>query len=99
MALSDDLKREVGEIFKDTWSTRKGNVVPESKDIGLGNEAVELDGTVLYADLTDSTDLVKNHKPHFAAEIYKAYLHCAAKIVRAEGGSITAYDGDRIAVI
>jgi len=31
-----------------------------------------------------------------AAEIYKTYLHCAAKIIRSEGGSITSYDGDRI---
>ncbi len=28
--------------------------------------------------------------------LYKAYLHCAAKIISNEGGEITAYDGDRI---
>src|SRR3989442_6726866 len=99
MSLADDLKTEVEKIFKDTWSTRDGTVVPESKDLGLGNEAVKLDGTVLYADLTDSTNLVDSYKPHFAAEIYKAYLHCAAKIIRSEDGSITAYDGDRIMAV
>jgi class 3 adenylate cyclase len=99
MALIDDLTKEVESIFKDTWTTRKGNVVPEEDDLKLGNDAVELEGTVLYADLTESTGLVDNYKPHFAAEIYKTYLHCAAKIIRAEGGAITAYDGDRIMAV
>ena len=99
MALLDDLKKEVEQIFRETWETREGSVVPESEDIKLSNEAVKLKGTVLYADLSDSTGLVDNYKPHFAAEIYKTYLHCAAKIIRAESGTITAYDGDRIMAV
>jgi class 3 adenylate cyclase len=99
MALLDDLKREVEQIFKARWSTRKGNVIPESDNLRLSNDAVELDGTVLYADLTASTNLVDTKKPLFAAEVYKTYLHCAAKIIRAEGGAITAYDGDRIMAV
>ncbi len=99
MALVDDLQKEVGQIFKDTWKTREGTVVPDSEDIGLSNDAVKLDGTILYADLSDSTVLVDNYKAHFAAEIYKAYLHCAAKVIRAEDGVITAYDGDRIMAV
>jgi class 3 adenylate cyclase len=51
---------------------------------------------VLYADLAESTNLVDNHNPHFAAEIYKSYLHCASKIIAAESGKITAFDGDRV---
>jgi uridylate cyclase len=30
------------------------------------------------------------------AEVYKAYLRCASQIIRAKGGVITAYDGDRV---
>lgn len=99
MALGDDLKSEVAKIFKEQWTTRKGQTVPESEDLKLGNDAVELEATVLYADLSGSTKLVDGHKPHFAAEIYKSYLHCAAKIIRSEGGTITAYDGDRIMAV
>lgn len=40
--------------------------------------------------------MVKGHKDWFAAEVYKSYLYCAAKIIRARGGIITAYDGDRV---
>ena len=99
MSLGDDLAKEVREVFKTTWSTRKGTKVPESEDLRLGNDAVELDGTVLYADLDASTNLVDSYKPTFAAKIYKTYLHCAAKIIRSEDGVITSYDGDRIMAV
>ena len=89
------LRGKVKEIFQSRWNVREGTVVPEPEDIGLGNEGVRLDATVLYADLAESTNLVDTQSPEFAAEIYKSYLHCAAKIVSAESGNITAYDGDR----
>lgn len=97
MALADDLKEQVKTIFKAQWDVRNGQVVPEPEAIQLGNEAVEFErATILYADLSGSTALVNEHDWTLAAEIYKAYLYCAAKIVRAEGGAITSYDGDRI---
>lgn len=99
MALEDDLRAEVAKLFATQWDTRSGQVVPESSDLGLANDAVELDATILYADLSGSTKLVDGHEPHFAAEIYKAYLHCAAKVIKSEGGVITAYDGDRIMAV
>ena len=99
MGLGDDLKSEVRKIFSERWTTRTGQVVPESDDLNLSNDAVTLEGTVLYADLNESTNLVDTMKPAFAAEIYKSYLVCAARIVRSEGGAITAYDGDRIMAV
>ncbi|MEE9443729.1 MAG: adenylate/guanylate cyclase domain-containing protein [candidate division Zixibacteria bacterium] len=96
MSLNDDLKQEVATILRNSWSTRNGQKVPEPEELKLSNDAVELDATVLYADLTESTGLVDSYKSYFAAEIYKSYLHTTAKIVRSEDGIITAYDGDRI---
>ncbi|MFZ5721966.1 MAG: adenylate/guanylate cyclase domain-containing protein [Pseudomonadota bacterium] len=88
---------QVANIFKEAWATRAGRKVPEPSDLKLGNDAVQFDAaTILYADLTGSTKLVDAESWTFAAEIYKAYLHCAATIVRAEGGAIVSYDGDRI---
>src|SRR5271157_5911165 len=97
--LGQQLEQEVKKIFRERWSSRDGQKVPESEDLQLGNDAVRLDGTVLYADLDGSTDMVNNYKPEFAAEVYKSYLHCAAKIIRDEGGVITAYGGDRIMAV
>lgn len=96
MGLGEDLAEKVKEIFKTVWTSRDGTVVPEDDDVGLSNDAVKLDSVVLYADLVESTDLVNKYKRSFAAEIYKSYLYCAARIIRDEGGSVTAYDGDRI---
>lgn len=99
MGLADELSEQVAEIFREKWDKRGGNVVPESENLNLSNEAVELDAVVLYADINESTALVDKMKPHFSAEVYKSFLHCAAKIIRSEGGTITAYDGDRIMAV
>ncbi len=99
MGLADDLESEVAAILRTKWDEREGRVVPDTNDVKLGNDAVTLDGTVLYADLADSTDLVIGYKPWFAAEIYKCYLHCASKIIRDEGGVVTAFDGDRVMAV
>ena len=99
MALKQDLESEVDAIFRTQWQERDGRKVPEPEDVKLGNDAVKLDGTVLYADLADSTNLVKSYKWWFAAEVYKAYLVCACRIIRQNGRVITAFDGDRVMAI
>ena len=99
MGLKADLEKEVAAVFRAKWEQRDGNVVPEDDSLTLGNDAVKLEATVLYADLADSTTLVGGHAAFFAAEMYKTFLHCAAKIIRSEDGVITAYDGDRIMAV
>lgn len=99
MTLKDDLDARVGIIIGKPWTTRKGTVVPGDTSVGLGNDAVEIDATVLYADLSESTKLVDGFKWSFAAEIYKSFLYCAARIITSEGGVITAYDGDRVMAV
>lgn len=87
MALKEDLEVAVKKIFHDSWDSRVGRIVPVPEDLGLGNDAVKLDATVLYADIADSTKLVDASDPHFAAEVYRTYLTCAARIVRPVTGS------------
>ena len=99
MALKAELDAYATKTHGDTWTTRNGQVIPSATDVGLGNDAVLLDGTVLYADLAESSALVSGYKPFFAAEVYKNYLYAAARIVRARGGEITSYDGDRLMAV
>lgn len=73
--------------------------MPDPTDIRLDNDAVQIDGTVLYADLAESTSMVMSYRPSVAAEIYKMYLDCTARVIRHRGGIITAYDGDRIMAV
>jgi class 3 adenylate cyclase len=97
--LKADLEKEVAAVFKAKWDERDGNVVPDDDSLTLANDAVKLNATVLYADLADSTKMVAGHAAFFSAEMYKTFLHCAAKIIRSEAGAITAYDGDRVMAV
>lgn len=97
MALRDDLEKEAARIFRDQWTVREGQTVPDPQNIKLTNDAVHFkQATVLYADLTGSTKMVDGCIWYFSAEVYRTYLYCAARIIRNEGGEITAYDGDRV---
>ena len=44
MSLGADFTKEVRKIFRETWTTRKGKKVPEPENLGLANDAVELNG-------------------------------------------------------
>jgi class 3 adenylate cyclase len=100
MPLASDLKEYVRETFKAQWETRSGQVIPDPEDLTLSNVAVEFKrATVLYADLSGSTEMVERHTWAFAAEIYKNFLYCAARLISNEGGEVTAYDGDRVMAV
>jgi class 3 adenylate cyclase len=99
MKKADEILAEIKDVFATKWQTRNGNKVPEPEDIKLGNDAVLLDGTVLYADMADSTALVNGYKDWFAAEIYKSYLVAACHVIRNNDGIITAFDGDRVMAV
>ena len=99
MGFAEDLRSEVRNIFASTWQIRDGDKVPETDDVALGNSAVKLSGTVLYADLAESTRMVNKSKSHFAAEVYKTYLLTVCRIIRLHQGEITAFDGDRVMAV
>jgi class 3 adenylate cyclase len=97
MALSDDLTSFVKSTFQSQWEKRTGYVIPDPEDLKLTNDAIEFErATVLYADLSDSTSMVNSKTWPFAAEIYKNFLYCAARLITDNDGVITAYDGDRV---
>jgi len=64
MAFNDDLQKEVGAVLRAVWNRRDGTVVPADDSLRLGNDAVELDATVLFADLADSTNWSTAISPH-----------------------------------
>jgi uridylate cyclase len=95
MSLLDDLTEETAVIVRTAWKYRDGTVVPETSDLALGNEAVKLQATFLYADLADSTELALG-TPEIAAEIFKTYLMGTTRIIRSLGGEVRSFDGDRV---
>lgn len=99
MPLKDELEAAVNKKVREQWTTREGLVVPDATTINLGNDGVFIDAAVLYADLADSTKLVDTFRAEFAAEIYGTFLNSSSRIIRAHGGTITAFDGDRVMAI
>ncbi len=97
MGLLGDLETHADDTFRTAWESREGRIVPAPKDLKLSNDAVVFDrATVIYADLTASTNMVDTIGWQASAEIYKSFLFCAGKIIRHHGGVITSYDGDRV---
>lgn len=99
MAIKEDLQESVAKVLRERWDERDGEVVPDPEDLKLGNDGVKLNATILYADMADSTKLVNKESATRAAELYKCYLACAARIIKNEDGAITAYDGDRVMAV
>lgn len=100
MALIDDLKDKVFEFASEVWEgVPNGQVVPTTDRITFSNSGIYLDAAILYADIRGSTKMVDSIDDELAAEYYKSFLHCAAKIIKSEGGDVVAYDGDRVMAV
>lgn len=96
MALSDQIKNDVQSIISTRMVRRIGRVVPASKSVKFAGDAVELRATFLYADLANSSKIAKTLDQRIAAKILKSFLATTSRLVRARGGSIVSFDGDRI---
>lgn len=97
MTFKEDLTAKVREFTSEAWrEIPSGYAVPTSDDLTFGNTGRRLNACILYADIDGSTAMVNDLIDTRAAEYYKAYLHCAAKIIKRNNGEITAYDGDRV---
>lgn len=101
MSLKSDLIVEVNATFTNDWQEQATKMVPDPEDLRLNaNHAKNLEvATILYADLDGSTSMVDGYDWDFSAEVYKAYLRCAAEVVKSESGVVTAYDGDRLMAV
>jgi class 3 adenylate cyclase len=96
MGLSDDVELGVRGVLSPEWNVRDGQVVPETTDIALKNGAVRLQATYLYADMVDSTGLAQGYQDWAVAKIIRCYLNAASRLIRARGGKIRSFDGDRV---
>jgi class 3 adenylate cyclase len=96
MALIDELINDVSLVLSNNWNIRDGQVVPFSDQVRLAGGAVRLEATMLYADLADSTELAMRFDRRVAAKAFKSFLTCSSRIIRARGGEIRSFDGDRV---
>ncbi len=96
MALSREVQDGIDGVLAPEWVERTGRVVPEAEDITLRDGAVRLKATYLYADMADSTGLAQSYYDWAVAKVIRCYLNAATRLIRARGGAIRSFDGDRV---
>ncbi len=96
MSLSDDISSDIQKVIDTPWDLRKGQKVPTPEDVKLAGGAVELEATFLYADLANSSRMAKVLDRRIAAKIMKSFLSTTCRLIRARGGTVVSFDGDRV---
>lgn len=96
MSLHDDLTKAVNNVLGKKFSHRDGQKIPSSEDVTLADGAVKVEAAFLYADLAGSGRIAKVCPWDTTAKIIRAYLDCSVRIIRAQGGAIRSFDGDRV---
>jgi class 3 adenylate cyclase len=94
MAIRDEVRDDINKALTQKVDVRDGTVVPEVEDVML-NQGVNLNVTMLYADLADSTGIA-TYDRQMAARLIKAFLSCSARLIRHNGGYVRSFDGDRV---
>lgn len=95
MTWLETLSDAVDNVFDTSLTERDGTVVPTT-DTVLNSQAVKLDAAFLYADLAGSAMLTRVCPWETTAKIMRAYLDCTTRLIRAWGGEIRSFDGDRV---
>ena len=95
MSSTKELQDVVDDILGKPLDERDGRVVPSTENV-TDNQAVKLTATFLYADLAASAKLAQVCPWGITARLIRAFLACATRLIRAYGGEIRSYDGDRV---
>lgn len=99
MGLAEDIDEAVKSVVNSDWNVRTGTVVPTTDTVSLKNGAVEVDAVYLYADMANSSGLAREFPPKTAAKVIRAYLDSTCRVIKARGGEIRSFDGDRVMAI
>ncbi len=96
MSKADEIANDVQSTINTKWNKRNGNKIPDTDNIALSGGAVEIDATFLYADLANSSKMVKELDRRIAAKILKAFLASTSKLIMHNNGKVVSFDGDRV---
>ena len=99
MTLAKLLETMTTSILDAKWDFRVGRVVPATGDVALAGGSVEVEATILYSDLRESSSLVNKIDRRVAAKAIKAFLTGACRVIRSNGGTVVSFDGDRVMAV
>jgi adenylate cyclase len=92
----ETLTAEIEGILTTKWDERNGTVIPDANSVALSGGAVKITATFLYADLAGSSTLAEKCPWGTTAKIIRCYLDTCTRLIRAYGGEVMSFDGDRV---
>ncbi|MEX1078544.1 MAG: adenylate/guanylate cyclase domain-containing protein [Homoserinimonas sp.] len=97
MALADRIESEINSFIVSTWEVRQSEKIPDTSALGLmTTTGIQIPATFLYSDLAESSSLGQNLTTVDAAKIIKSFLYACSSLIKAHGGEIKSFDGDRV---
>ena len=102
MQMSHDI---IDDVFATGFEFSSTKDVPSVDTSGLTYESgkdkkgKEIETCVLYVDIRDSVEMVKNTEPSEMAKIYTAFVKAVSKIAIEHGGVVRNIIGDRVMVL
>lgn len=94
--MARDYSADVKTILNAPWKDKVGKKVPTTDGVQLAGGATKIEATYLYADLARSTEIVRKLDNRIAAKLIKSYVQVAVNLIKANGGSVMSFDGDRV---
>lgn len=95
-SIGDAVKTAVQTTLDTAWDIRGGTVVPTTESVKLKDGAVKVEAAYLYADMANSSEIAQRLKKEVGAKLIRCYVNAAVRIIRAKGGHIRSFDGDRV---
>ena len=83
------------EKLQDLFGRHVGSEVARlAVERGVDLSGEQLDATVLFVDLIDSTSLVQDRPAHMVVSELNRFFACVVSVVTAEGGWVNKFEGD-----
>ncbi len=97
--LGDELISLADDFFSGDYEIVDGRVVPSVEDLKFGKSGKEMDLTMLFVDIKDSTKIARNILRKTAARMYQTYLSGVSRIIRSKNGYIRSFNGDGLLAV
>lgn len=98
MSIKEELEKSTDDFFSGTYEVTGGYVIPDVGDIQLGKKGRELDLSMVFIDIRESTKIVDGFRRETAAKMYKSFLYSVAKIARSNDGELRSFNGDGVLI-
>ena len=99
MPNKSEFTNQIEQFFSEPYTITNGFKVPEIKDVPLFNHGIEMDLSILFIDIKESTKIVDESRRQTAARMYKSFLWGVAQIARTNNGELRSFNGDGVLVV